>query len=76
VATVAPREERARRGEQAKPKTSTAAANRPSEGEIRLLAYRLYQRRCEAAIAGDAAADWIQAERQLANGEVAPSTND
>jgi hypothetical protein len=66
--------ERARRGE-TKPKTSTTAANRPSEEEIRLLAYSLYRRRCEAAIAGDAAADWIQAESQLANGEAA-SAND
>jgi hypothetical protein len=74
--TVAPRGERARKGEQAKSKSSTAAANRPSEEEIRLLAYRLYQRRCEAAIAGDAAADWIQAERQLANGGAVASAND
>ena len=76
MATVAPRGERANRGSQAKPKTSTAATNPPREEEIRLLAYRLYQRRCEAAIAGDAAADWIQAERQLANGGAAASAND
>ena len=69
MATVAPRVERARRSAQAK--TSTAAGSPPSEEEIRVLAYRLYQRRCEAAIAGDAAADWIQAESQLANGEAA-----
>jgi hypothetical protein len=76
MATVAPRGERARRGGQANPKTSAGAASPPSDEKIRLLAYRLYQRRCEAGIAGDAAADWIQAENQLANGETAASAND
>ena len=74
MATVAPRVERARRSAQAK--TSTAAENPPSEEAIRLLAYRLYQRRCEAAIAGDAAEDWIQAERQLASSGPAESASD
>jgi hypothetical protein len=30
-----------------------------------MLAYSLYERRCEAGIAGDAEADWEQAEREL-----------
>jgi hypothetical protein len=36
-----------------------------------LLAYRLYERRCEAGIAGDAEADWMQAERELSQGRSA-----
>ena len=35
------------------------------EEEIRLLAYHLYERRCQSGAAGDAAGDWIQAERLL-----------
>jgi hypothetical protein len=36
-----------------------------------LLAYRLYERRCEAGIAGDAEADWMQAEHELSQGRSA-----
>jgi hypothetical protein len=36
-----------------------------SEDEIRLLAYDLWERRCASGIGGDAAGDWLQAERLL-----------
>jgi hypothetical protein len=64
MATVAGRGERARRGT---PKRLAAPANELSEEAIRLLAYRLYERRCESGVAGDAAEDWIQAEQLLLN---------
>jgi hypothetical protein len=35
------------------------------EEEIRLLAYDLWERRCASGTAGDAAGDWLQAERLL-----------
>ena len=35
------------------------------EDEIRLLAYDLWERRCASGIGGDAAGDWLQAERLL-----------
>lgn len=44
-----------------------APPRRPSEDEIRILAYRLYERRLADGIGGDAAADWIEAERLLAD---------
>ena len=62
MATVAGRGERARKET---PKKSVTATNTPSEEEIRLLAYHLYERRCESGAAGDASEDWIQAERLL-----------
>jgi hypothetical protein len=64
MATVASRADRARKD---KPTTTTSAepTNRSSEEEIRLLAYRLYERRRESGIAGDADGDWIQAEQLL-----------
>jgi hypothetical protein len=40
---------------------------RPSEDDIRILAYRLYERRLAEGIGGDAASDWIEAERLLAD---------
>ena len=40
---------------------------RPSEDEVRILAYRLYERRCAEGIGGDAESDWIEAERLLAD---------
>lgn len=38
----------------------------PSETDVRLLAYRLYERRLADGIGGDAASDWVEAERLLA----------
>ena len=37
----------------------------PSENEIRVLAYRLYENRVADGVAGDASSDWTQAERLL-----------
>jgi hypothetical protein len=65
MATVAGRGERARKGS---PRRPPAPTNELSEEAIRLLAYRLYERRCESGTAGDAAGDWIQAEQLLLNG--------
>lgn len=65
MATVS-RGERARRDGQAKPKAPEPPSV-PSEDDIRILAYRLYERRSESGIAGDATADWIEAERVLSN---------
>jgi len=70
MATVAGRGERARKDT---PKASAAPTNRLSEEEVRLLAYRLYERRCESGSAGDAAGDWIQAEQLLSNNTTAAS---
>ena len=64
MATVAGRAERARKDE---PKRPAAPTNKVSEDEVRLLAYHLYERRCESGAAGDAAGDWIQAEQLLLN---------
>ena len=64
MATVAGRAERARKDTL---KSSSTPTTKPSEDEIRLLAYRLYERRCEAETAGDAAGDWIQAEQLLSD---------
>ena len=72
MATVAGRGERARKDT---PKASAAPTNKLSEEETRLLAYRLYQRRCESGAAGDAAGDWFQAEQLLStNTELVAST--
>ena len=64
MATVASRGERGRKETS---KTSAAPATKLSEEEIRLLAYRLYQRRCESGMAGDAAGDWLEAEQLLSS---------
>jgi hypothetical protein len=72
MATVASRGERARRETS---KTSDAPTNNLSEEEIRLVAYRLYQRRCESGTEGDAAGDWFQAQRLLSNGVPTPKGN-
>ena len=72
MATVAGRGERARKDT---PKASAAPTNKLSEEEIRLLAYRLYQRRCESGTAGDAAGDWFQAQDLLSNSGPAAATN-
>ena len=71
MATVAGRGERARKDT---PKRSVAATTTPRDEEIRMLAYHLYERRCEAGAAGDAAGDWIQAERLLLNSTL-PNAN-
>jgi hypothetical protein len=75
MATVIGRGDRARRDSRAKAKSS-GATGKPSDDEIRVLAYCLYERRCEAGIAGDAAADWLQAERQLASSAPAAHSKD
>jgi hypothetical protein len=67
MAVVVSGKERVRRHTQAKPKAPVAPVSTPREEEIRVLAYRLYELRCKSGIAGDAAADWIQAERQLSS---------
>ncbi|HSG66566.1 MAG TPA: DUF2934 domain-containing protein [Gammaproteobacteria bacterium] len=41
----------------------------PTEERVRLLAYHLYERRQADGASGDAASDWLEAERLLANGE-------
>lgn len=50
----------------------TAAANKnfeqsefPTEDEVRILAFELYERRLADGTEGDATSDWTQAERQL-----------
>ena len=72
MATVAGRTERARKDA---PKTTAASAPKLSEEDIRSLAYYLYERRCESGAAGDAAGDWIQAERLLLNSSRAANSN-
>ncbi|HXS79273.1 MAG TPA: hypothetical protein VN818_03270 [Gammaproteobacteria bacterium] len=72
MATVAGRAERARKDT---PKRSAAPTNELSEEEIRLLAYRLYERRCESGTAGDAAGDWTEAEQLLSNSALAANTS-
>lgn len=37
----------------------------PSEEDIRVHAYQLYERRRADGVEGDAASDWIEAEREL-----------
>jgi hypothetical protein len=73
MATVAGRTERARKGA---PTSSAAPTSNRSEEEIRLLAYLLYERRCESGTSGDAAGDWIQAEQLLSKSAPAASTKD
>ena len=41
----------------------------PTEDEIRILAYSLYEKRREEGTAGDATADWLEARRQLAESQ-------
>ena len=53
-------------------KITQAAADEPrppSEERVRLLAYRLFERRQADGAPGDAASDWLEAERLLASGE-------
>ena len=71
MATVAGRAERARKET---PKAPAAPTNKLGEEQIRLLAYRLYERRCESGIEGDAAGDWLQAEQLLSNSVPVAST--
>ena len=67
MATVIGRGETARKGSQVKGKTAGTPNGKPSEEQIRMLAYSMYERRREAGIDGDAEADWIQAERELSS---------
>ena len=62
MTSVAGREGRARKET---PKRSGAPPTKLREEEIRLLAYDLWERRCASGIGGDAAGDWLQAERLL-----------
>lgn len=39
--------------------------SQPSDDEIRILAYHLYERRRADGLDGDSTADWIEAERHL-----------
>lgn len=47
-------------------KRRSTRRSKPSDDEIRILAYRLYERRQADGTEGDAASDWIEAERRLA----------
>jgi hypothetical protein len=67
MATVASRSARTRKITRPNPEPPAAAASRPSEDEIRLLAYRLYEMRSAAGVEGSADADWMEAERLLIN---------
>jgi len=51
------------------PQLAAGEAEPPSEERVRLLAYRLYERRQADGTPGDAASDWLEAERLLASGE-------
>ena len=46
-------------------KQQEAPPRGPNEDEIRILAFRLYERRLVEGVSGDAASDWIEAERLL-----------
>ena len=70
MATVSGRAERARKET---PKASAAPPSKLSEDEIRMLAYRLYERRCASGTVGDAASDWIEAEQLLSKGSASAS---
>lgn len=54
-------------------KQTEVPPRRPSEDDIRIVAYRLYERRLADGIGGDAATDWIEAERLLADELATPS---
>lgn len=42
----------------------------PSEDDIRILAYDLYEQRRTDGGDGDAVSDWIEAERRLLDGDI------
>jgi hypothetical protein len=48
-------------------KQPEAQRSKPSEDDIRILAYRLYELRRANGASGDAASDWNEAERLLAD---------
>lgn len=48
-----------------RPTKATQKAKSPSENEIRILAYRLYEKRRADGTGGDASSDWTEAERLL-----------
>jgi Protein of unknown function (DUF2934) len=56
---------RARTAASKAPKRVAKDSMQPSEDEIRVRAYHLYQRRVAAGMAGDEASDWVEAEREL-----------
>jgi len=65
------------RGNKAKvPQKTSGDAAPPSEDNIRLLAYRLYEKRVANGASGDASSDWIEAERLLVNDPVEGSDFD
>lgn len=58
-----------RRGKTAATKAAKQQARKslkPNDDEIRVLAYYLYEKRRAKDTPGDAASDWIEAERRLA----------
>lgn len=63
AATVSGRRERTTTAKGAKQQETPLP--RPNEDDIRILAYRLYERRVAEGVGGDAASDWIEAERLL-----------
>jgi hypothetical protein len=65
MAEAATRTRRARTSASKAPKRAAKTSMKPTEDQIRIRAYHLYQRRVAAGIAGDEAADWIEAEREL-----------
>lgn len=53
------------KSKKAQSKQSAPATTEPSREDIRILAYDLYERRMADGADGDAASDWVEAERQL-----------
>ncbi len=51
------------------PKAKTAAKSAPTHAEIQTQAYFVAQRRMANGLPGDAASDWIQAEKELLAGK-------
>lgn len=45
----------------------------PSDEEVRILAYQLYERRSAHGLDGDPVADWVEAERLLRRKVAAPA---
>ena len=61
--TISSRTEKTR--EAKRPTKISRETNPPSESEIRILAYQLYNERLADGTSGDASADWLEAERLL-----------
>jgi hypothetical protein len=64
---ITSRRERGTTAKGAKQPQQQAQRSKPSEDDIRILAYRLYELRRANGASGDAASDWIEAERLLAD---------